>query len=218
MPSKEVDAAAIRPKAKPDPKAKPKSTQPKAVVAGETGQPCLFFPSGTCRRDPCPFVHATGASSSGNSKAKASPNPKGKAFPKAVSHATAAATVLGSLPGAGALKTIFKSAATLLPLIGNNPASVSVASQQVDVPLSAFNASDSSISWILDSGAGRTVGRLDQIPQEYCGLSDDPVQFSTGGGKKAGNVSFRINGELSGANECYTCWIRLRGRCLWGKW
>ena len=107
-PSKEVDAAAIKPKAKPpDPKAKPKSTQPKVVVAGETGQPCLFFPSGTCRRDPCPFVHDTGASSSGNPKAKASPNPKGKALPKAVSHATAAATVLGSLPGAGALKTIY---------------------------------------------------------------------------------------------------------------
>ena len=113
LPAKEVDVAAIRPKAKPDPKAKTKSAQPKAVVAGETGQPCLFFPSGTCRRDPCPFVHETGASSSANPKAKASANPKGKAMPKAVSHATAAASVLGSFPGAGALKTIFKSAANI---------------------------------------------------------------------------------------------------------
>ena len=203
MPSKEVDVAAIRPKAKPDPKAKTKSAQPKAVVAGETGQPCLFFPSGTCRRDPCPFVHETGASSSANPKAKASVNPKGKAMPKAVSHATAAASVLGSFPGAGALKTIFKSAATLLPLIGNRLDSVSVATQQVDVPLSSFNASDSSISWILDSGAGRTVGRLDQVPEAHRGLSDSPVNFSTGGGKRSGNISCRIDGAFSGDNECY---------------
>ena len=83
-------------------------------------------------------------------------------------------------------------------MIGNKSTSVSVAPQQVDVPMSSFNAYDSSISWILDSGAGRT-----QIPHEHHGPSDNPVNFSTGGGKRPGNVSCRISGEFSGDNECY---------------
>lgn len=58
-----ANTAPINPKPKPKakvktaPKAKSSPYKPK-VVAGEKGVPCLFFPAGTCRRDPCPYLHA----------------------------------------------------------------------------------------------------------------------------------------------------------------
>ena len=50
----------------------PKQPKPKnEVVAGEKGVPCIFYPSGTCRRDPCPYVH--------DKEAQPKPKPKAKA-------------------------------------------------------------------------------------------------------------------------------------------
>ena len=80
-----VSATPFNPKAKPeakgkaDPKAKPKSdskgkeksNNPK-IVAGEKGYPCLFYPSGTCRRDPCPYVHDAASAPKAKAKPKAS--------------------------------------------------------------------------------------------------------------------------------------------------
>ena len=194
----EATLAAAKAKPKPKPKAK---ENPKVIVPGEAGQPCLFFPSGTCRRDPCPFIHdAGGASSSADPKAK--PKPKAKA--KSVPHATAAVAALGSLPGVGALKTIFKGAVSMLPLLGQDTVFPAVECyHDHQAPLTSFDANSSTVEWILDSGAGRTVGTLDQIPDEYHGVSQNPVSFATGGGKKQGGTSCRVHGDISGDSECY---------------
>ena len=168
-------------------------------VPGEAGYPCLFYPTTTCRRDPCPFIHDTGSSSSRvDPKAKAKGQPKAK--PKAVPSAVAAASVLSSLPGVGA---VFRSAVALMPLMLQNLPSLPLETPQLDIVLTSFDADNSTISWILDSGAGRTVGRSMEIPQEFQGLSNNPVSFATGGGKKQGEISCRISGELSGESECY---------------
>ena len=57
--------------ADPKGKASPKNE----VVAGEKGVPCIFYPSGTCRRDPCPYVHDKEA------QPKPKPKPKAAAVP-----------------------------------------------------------------------------------------------------------------------------------------
>ena len=96
-----ASSSKTQPKAKSNPNAE--STQSKAdwkgggkdkkeVVAGERGTPCLFYPSGTCRRDPCPFVHDPAAKT------------KPKAKPKAGSSVAAAfAVAAGNLPSSKAL-------------------------------------------------------------------------------------------------------------------
>ena len=75
-----ASSSKTQPKAKSNPTAK--SSQSKAdgkgggrdkkeVVVGERGTPCLFYPSGTCRRDPCPFVHDPAAKTKPKAKPKA---------------------------------------------------------------------------------------------------------------------------------------------------
>lgn len=61
------------------------------VVAGEKGTPCLFYQSGTCRRDPCSFVHDPAAKS------------KTKANKAGSSVAAAFAVAAGNLPSATAV-------------------------------------------------------------------------------------------------------------------
>ena len=144
----------------------------------------MFFSSGTCSRDPCPFIHDTGgASSSTDPKAK----PKPKAKTKSVPHVTAAVAALGSLPGEGALKTILKGSVSMLPLLGQDTVVPAIECCQDQVPLTSFDANSSTVEWILDSGADRTVGTLNQIPDEFHG-SQNPVSFATGGGKKQGDI------------------------------
>ena len=71
------------------------------VVAGEKGTPCLFYLSGTCRRDPCSFVHDPAAKS------------KPKANKAGSSVAAAFAVAAGNLPSAAAVAKDFQSCCVL---------------------------------------------------------------------------------------------------------
>lgn len=243
-----VSATPFNPKAKPeakgkaDPKAKPKSdskgkeksNNPK-IVAGEKGYPCLFYPSGTCRRDPCPYVHDAASA------------PKAKAKPKASAPSTsvpAAFAVAASLPKASArlfprFFQAFAAATSLLssggllhepdPLHVRNGVSSSsgltlpsdcvptmphplVDASQLEepssdaVPFSVFDANQGStgtVTWLGDTGAGRTIGCIKHVPTDVVRETGNPVSFATGGGKRDGNVSCQVQGEFTGNTECY---------------
>jgi hypothetical protein len=214
-----VDVAAASsskapPKAKATPKPKPFSSSQaegkgggkdkKDVVAGEKGSPCLFYPSGTCRRDPCPFVHDPSAKSKPKAKPKASP-----------SVAAAFAVAAGNLPSAKALvPRIFKAvvssdallcydgAGTEAPILGrilpDNQVPV-LPMQSSEVPFTSFDASSGEVTWLGDTGAGRNIGGLGQVDPNMIGQSNHPVTFSTGGGRRDGSDSCKVVGELSGS-------------------
>ena len=210
-----VDVAAASsskapPKAKANPKPKSSSSSQasgkkgdkdkKDVVAGEKGTPCLFYPSGTCRRDPCPFVHDPAAKA------------KSKAKPKASSSVAAAfAVAAGNLPSAASavVPRIVKAVVTSFALMCNPGIPTpdnqvqSLPMQSCEVPFTSFNASTGEVTWLGDTGAGRNIGGVSQVDPEMIGQSNLPVTFSTGGGRRDGSNSCRVVGELSGSNECY---------------
>jgi len=84
--------------------------------------------------------------------------------------------------------------------------SESVEPSSANVPFSGFNASDETtgtVTWLGDTGAGRTIGCVKHVPEDVVGTSDNPVSFATGGGKRDGNVSCKVKGEFTGDSECY---------------
>eukprot|EP00435_Cladocopium_sp_Y103_P049186 s601_g14.t1 len=213
-----ASSSKTQPKAKSNPNAK--SSQSKAdgkgggkdkkeVVAGERGTPCLFYPSGTCRRDPCPFVH--------DPAAKAKPKAKPKAGSSSV--AAAFAVAAGNLPSAKALvprifKAVVSSFALLCydgtvneaPFLGRHSHDNHVPvlpMQSEEVPFTSFNATTGEVTWLGDTGAGRNIGGVKGIDPDVIGLSNNPVTFATGGGSRSGSDSCRVVGELTGSNECY---------------
>ena len=203
-----VDVAAASsskapPKAKATPKPKPFSSSQaegkgggkdkKDVVAGERGSPCLFYPSGTCRRDPCPIVHDPAAKS------------KPKAKPKASSSVAATfAVAAGNLPSAASavvprmLKAVVSSFALLcgpgIPLSDNQVPVLPM--QSSEVPFTSFDASSGEVTWLGDTGAGRNIGGVGQVDPNLVGQSNHPVTFSRGGGRRDGSDSCKVVGEL----------------------
>ena len=62
------------------------------------------------------------------------------------------------------------------------------------------------VEWIGDTGAGRNLSSLKQLPPEvekFVGDSKHPVNFSTGGGVKDGGKSVGLNAGLAKGNELF---------------
>ena len=191
--------AKVKVKPKPEDKGqadpKGKATPKNEVVAGEKGVPCIFYPSGTCRRDPCPYVHDK----------EAQPKPKPKAKAAAVPIVPSAFALSSVLPtGANAAKSamnsfmprLFKTivaatAAMISPPIPKDQSAVPALTGSIetkDVPFSSFDPVDEAITWLGDTGAGRTFGCVKQVPLDCIGDASNPVSFSTGGGRRSGGL------------------------------
>ena len=62
------------------------------------------------------------------------------------------------------------------------------------------------IEWVSDTGAGRNLSSLKNLPQQvqqFVGRSDNPVEFSTGGGCRDGKKSVGILGGLADGDELF---------------
>ena len=206
--------AKVKVKPKPEDKGqadpKGKANPKNEVVAGEKGVPCIFYPSGTCRRDPCPYVHDK----------EAQPKPKPKAKAAAVPVVPSAFALSSVLPtGANAAKSamnsfmprLFKTivaatAAMISPPVPKDQSAVPALTGSIetkDVPFSSFDPVDEAITWLGDTGAGRTIGCVKQVPLDCIGDASNPVSFSTGGGRRSGGISCKVTGEFTGETECY---------------
>ena len=203
-----------KPKAKPEDKGqadpKGKASPKNEVVAGEKGVPCIFYPSGTCRRDPCPYVHDK----------EAQPKPKPKAKAAAVPIVPSAFALSSVFPtGANAVKStvssfmprLFKTvvaatAAIISPSVQSMTSTVPALTGSIEskeVPFSIFDPVEEAVTWLGDTGAGRTIGCVKQVPLDCVGDASKPVSFSTGGGRRTGGLSCKVTGEFTGETECY---------------
>ena len=203
-----------KPKAKPEDKGqadpKGKASPKNEVVAGEKGVPCIFYPSGTCRRDPCPYVHDK----------EAQPKPKPKAKAAAVPIVPSAFALSSVFPtGANAVKStvssfmprLFKTvvaatAAIISPSVQSMTSTVPALTGSIEskeVPFSIFDPVEEAVTWLGDTGAGRTIGCVKQVPLDCVGDASKPVSFSTGGGRRTGGLSCKVTREFTGETECY---------------
>ena len=72
-----------------------------------------------------------------------------------------------------------------------------------EVPFSIFDPVEEAVTWLGDTGAGRTIGCVKQVPLDCVGDASKPVSFSTGGGRRTGGLSCKVTGEFTGETECY---------------
>ena len=67
-----------------------------------------------------------------------------------------------------------------------------------EVPFSIFDPVDEAVTWLGDTGAGRTIGCVKQVPLDCVGDAS-----TTGGGRRTGKLSCKVAGEFTGETECY---------------
>ena len=72
-----------------------------------------------------------------------------------------------------------------------------------EVPFSIFDPVEEAVTWLGDTGAGRTIGCVKQVPVDCVGDASKPVSFSTGGGRRTGGLSCKVNGGFTGETECH---------------
>ena len=68
-----------------------------------------------------------------------------------------------------------------------------------EVPFSIFDPVEEAVTFLGDTGAGRTIGCVKQVPVDCVGDASKPVSFSTGGGRRTGGLSCKVTGET----ECH---------------
>ncbi|CAE7661277.1 unnamed protein product [Symbiodinium sp. CCMP2592] len=222
------------PKANPKGKGEGKSSEPKAKAPMSKEEkaktPCLFFPTGTCFRNNCPYLHDAN---------NPHPNPKTGAKAKAKSStpskASAACAIVASTVGhaqgdravncapepGGASKVgnglsscrkVAKSAlfgrslgTRMLALM---TATLSAPSVPCHPQFVSHGNGTATVSWLGDTGAGRYIGSLTDVQNEPS-LSDNiaatgnPVLFSTGGGDRPSTDSVKVQGDLVTNDEVY---------------
>ena len=160
--------------------------------------------------EPHPYVHDKDA------QPIPKPKPKAAAVP-VVPSAFALSSVLPT--GANAAKStmnsfmprLFKTivaatAAMISPSIPKDQSTVPALTGSIetkDVPFSSFDPVNEAITWLGDTGAGRTIGCVKQVPLDCVGDASNPVSFSTGGGRRSGGISCKVTGECTGETECY---------------
>ena len=235
---KATPAAPIAPTPKPKPKAKSeaKAPEPKAkapMSKEEKGKtPCLFFPTGTCFRNNCPYLHdannphpnpKTGA----KAKAKPASAPKASAAcaflastlesaeamtdcaadfaPGSGCSSEAASQVKGSRKGTkvGSIANFFGARVLALMTATLNTPSIPCYPQFV-----AHGNGTATVSWLGDTGAGRYIGSLSDVQGDpslsgNISATGNPVLFSTGGGDRPSTDSVRVQGNLVQNDEVY---------------
>ena len=224
-PPKKPPKGAAKGEGKGDKKAKglgKDKEQPKAAPKAKYKAPCLFYPTGSCTRgENCPFSHDIPEAAP--PKAKDKPQAKGGAVPKAPSKTTAAAVAFASVPSASStpifsavvractapLRAITRVLALVSPVTQYAlPATVTAPALQSSVIAPATYE----VEWIADSGAGRGLGSTEAlisagIPAELVHdnltTSADPIEFATGGGRRSGNVTVGLEGDMFGHSNTY---------------